>query len=80
MILSIVMVLLTIVPNRHDRLNRCSTKTVDYKAILDSAPEGGYVVYCPSLPGCYSQGNSVEEALSWESRAVSVSVETLLPG
>ena len=39
-------------------------KTYDFKVILEpDAEAGGYVVSCPSLPGCYSQGETVEEAL-----------------
>ena len=37
---------------------------LSYKIILDPDPEGGsYVVHCPALPGCYSQGDSREEAI-----------------
>jgi len=25
--------------------------------------DGGYVVSCPALPGCHSQGETVEEAM-----------------
>ncbi len=33
-----------------------------YKVIL-MASEEGYSISCPSLPGCWSQGESEEEAL-----------------
>jgi antitoxin HicB len=37
----------------------------DFKVILERDEEyGGYVVVYPSLQGCYSQGKTVEEALS----------------
>ena len=36
----------------------------DFKVILEPDPDGGYVISCPSLPGCYSQGDSVDEALA----------------
>jgi len=26
--------------------------------------EGGYIVHCPTLKGCWSQGETVEEALT----------------
>ena len=52
-------------------------KTVDYKVLLDPAPEGGYVVYCPSLPGCYSQGDTVEEALSNIKEAIQLCLEDM---
>jgi len=31
--------------------------------ILEPSDEGGYTVYVPSLSGCISEGESVEEAL-----------------
>jgi hypothetical protein len=34
----------------------------DFKVILEPDEMGGYVVTCRSLPGCYSQGETVEEA------------------
>jgi predicted RNase H-like HicB family nuclease len=34
-----------------------------YTAIVYPSPEGGYAVECPDLPGCFSQGDTIEEAL-----------------
>ena len=31
---------------------------------LEVAEEGGYIVSCPQLPGCVTQGETVEEALA----------------
>lgn len=33
------------------------------KVVLETAEEGGFTVYVPSLPGCISQGETREEAL-----------------
>ena len=33
------------------------------KVILEPSDEGGFTVYVPSLPGCISEGDTVEEAL-----------------
>jgi len=52
-------------------------KTVDYKVLLEPAPEGGYVVFCPSLPGCYSQGDTVEESLSNIKEAIQLCLEDM---
>jgi antitoxin HicB len=39
--------------------------TRDFKVFLEPDSDyGGYVVVCPSLPGCYSQGKTVSEALA----------------
>ena len=36
-----------------------------YRVILEPDMEvGGYVVSCPALPGCHSQGETREEALA----------------
>ncbi len=35
----------------------------DYTIIIHSAEEGGYWVEVPALPGCYSQGETIEQAL-----------------
>ncbi len=34
------------------------------KVVLEPSDEGGYTVYVPSLPGCISEGETVEEAVS----------------
>lgn len=34
-----------------------------FKVVLEPSGEGGYTVYVPSLPGCISEGETVEEAL-----------------
>jgi antitoxin HicB len=34
-----------------------------YPVTLESAPEGGYFVEIEDLPGCYSQGETAEEAM-----------------
>lgn len=31
---------------------------------LEVAEEGGYIVSCPQLPGCVTQGETIEEALA----------------
>lgn len=31
---------------------------------LEKAEEGGYVVTCPALPGCVTQGETPEEAIA----------------
>ena len=32
------------------------------KIVLEPSEEGGYTAYVPSLPGCISEGDTVEEA------------------
>lgn len=33
------------------------------KVVLEPSDEGGYTVFVPSLPGCISEGESIDEAL-----------------
>ena len=34
-----------------------------YKCVFEPEEDGGYSVSVPSLPGCFSQGDSYQEAL-----------------
>ena len=34
-----------------------------FTVILDPEQDGSYSIHCPALPGCSSQGDSIEEAL-----------------
>lgn len=52
-------------------------KVYDFKVILEPDETGGYVVTCPSLPGCYSQGETVEEALTNIREAVELCLEDM---
>ena len=37
---------------------------MNYKVIIEPDVEsGGYVVYCPTLRGCVSEGETIDEAL-----------------
>jgi len=33
-----------------------------FKVVLEPSEEGGYTVYVPALPGCVSEGETIEEA------------------
>jgi antitoxin HicB len=49
-----------------------------YTILLYQEPEeGGYSVLVPSLPGCVTQGDTIEEALSNAREAISGHVATL---
>jgi predicted RNase H-like HicB family nuclease len=37
---------------------------VTFKVVLYTEEEGGYSVEVPALPGCFSQGDTLEEALA----------------
>jgi predicted RNase H-like HicB family nuclease len=40
--------------------------------------EGGYTVVVPALPGCITQGETIEEAIAMGKDAIQLYVETLL--
>ena len=31
-----------------------------YRVIIEKGEDFGYVVHCPAIPGCHSQGNTIE--------------------
>ena len=45
------------------------------KIVLEASSEGGYTVIVPSLPGCISEGNTKEEALSNIREAIELYLE-----
>ena len=51
--------------------------TIDFKVLLEPDEDGGYVVVCPSIPGCYSQGDTVEEALANIREAIELCLEDM---
>ena len=50
---------------------------MEYSVIVHKAEEGGYWVEVPALPGCYSQGESVEETLENVKEAIALYLQTL---
>ena len=48
-----------------------------YSVVVHSAEEGGFWVDVPALPGCYSQGETVEECLSNVREAIELYLEVL---
>lgn len=46
-----------------------------YTVILEREPDGGYVASVPALPGCVSQGDSRDDALTNIKEAIDVYIE-----
>lgn len=46
-----------------------------FKIVLEASDEGGYTAYVPSLPGCISEGETVEEALKNIREAIELYLE-----
>jgi len=45
------------------------------QVVLEPSEEGGYTVFVPSLPGCISEGETIEEALSNIQEAIELYLE-----
>ena len=54
------------------------TTALEYSVIIHEAEEGGHWVEVPALPGCYSQGESLEETLENVKEAITLYLETLM--
>jgi antitoxin HicB len=48
-----------------------------YNVFLEPDPDGGYVAVVPALPGCFSQGETVEEALANAREAIVLTIEDM---
>ena len=46
-----------------------------FPVALEPEEDGGYVVTCPIIPGCYSQGDSLQEALDNIREAIELCLE-----
>lgn len=52
-------------------------KERQFEIVLEGADEGGFVVSVPDLPGCWTQGETRDEALANAREAINGYVETL---
>lgn len=50
---------------------------MQYTVVVHSAEEGGYWVDVPSLPGCFSQGETIDEAMNNAREAIEVHIQGL---
>ncbi len=52
-------------------------KNISFSVIYEEAPEGGYVAFVPSLPGCHTQGETIEETEKNIQEAIELYLESL---
>ena len=45
------------------------------QVVLESSDEGGYTVYVPALPGCISEGDNIDEAMTNIKEAIELYLE-----
>jgi predicted RNase H-like HicB family nuclease len=54
-----------------------------YRIVIEKGEDFGYVAHCPAIPGCHSQGQTMEEAIENIRDAIRGCIEaldeTLLP-
>jgi predicted RNase H-like HicB family nuclease len=48
---------------------------VKLQVVLEPSDEGGYTVYVPTLPGCISEGDTVDEAMQNIREAIELYLE-----
>lgn len=53
-------------------------KTLNYRILLREEPEGGYTVTVPSLPGCVTYGEDLNEATVMVQEAIELYLESLM--
>ena len=51
--------------------------SLQYEIVLEPSEEGGFTVYAPSLPGCVSEGDTREEALTNIQEAIELYLESV---
>ncbi len=49
-----------------------------YTVLFEPAEEGGYVVFCPALPGLVTEGDTFEEARERATEAIQGYLESLI--
>lgn len=54
-------------------------KYFSFEVVIEQEPEGeGYSAYSPTLPGCFSNGKTIEEAKRNIREAIQLHIESLL--
>lgn len=54
-----------------------NSSVLSFSVIYEEAPEGGYIVRVPALPGCHTQGETIEEAEKNVREAIELYLESL---
>ena len=49
-----------------------------YSILVDPSPEGGYAVTVPVLPGCITQGQTIEECIARAQEAIALYLDDLV--
>jgi len=60
------------------KIKRKNMKQFTYRVLLNKEPEGGYTVTVPTLPGCITYGENVDEAIAMAKEAIELYIESLV--
>ena len=52
------------------------SKTLNYPVLIEQDEDGMYIATVPDIPGCYTQGKTVEQAMNRVKEAIQVCIET----
>jgi antitoxin HicB len=58
-------------------MSTTTPKSFSYSVYYEESPEGGYVASVPALPGCHTQGETLEKAELNIVEAISLYLESL---
>ncbi|WP_255335764.1 type II toxin-antitoxin system HicB family antitoxin [Methanosarcina sp. KYL-1] len=50
-------------------------KTLNYTVLIEQDEDGMYIATVPDIPGCYTQGKTVEQAMERVKEAIQVCIE-----
>jgi len=53
-------------------------KTRNYRVIFRKEPEGGFTAIVPSLPGCITYGENLDEAIAMVHEAIELYIDSLI--
>lgn len=59
------------------KVMRRTSKTFSYSVFYEQVSEGGYVAFVPALPGCHTQGGTLEETERHVKEAIALCLESL---
>lgn len=57
---------------------RTNKKVHSYPVLYEADPEGGFMVFAPTLPGCHTQGETLEEAEHNIAEAIELYLECIV--
>ena len=59
-------------------MKRKTNRALSYSVFYEQAAEGGFVASVPALPGCHTQGETLEEAERHVKEAIALYLESLV--